>query len=61
MPSRGTTDALFVMRRMQREYRNKKKKLCICVADIKKAFDRVPRKVMEWVKDERIKGFLELG
>ena len=27
MPGRGTTDALFVVRRMQEEYRDKKKKL----------------------------------
>ena len=27
MPKRGTTDTLFVVRRMQEEYRNKKKKL----------------------------------
>ena len=39
-------DALFVVRRMQEEYRDKKKKLYMCFVDIK-AFDRVPRKVME--------------
>ena len=50
MPGRGKTDALFVMQRMQEEYmyRDKKKKLCMCFMDIEKAFDRVPRKVMEW-------------
>ena len=58
MPGRGTTDALFVVRRMQEEYRNKKKKLCICFVDIKKAFDRVPRKVMEWAM--RKKGLPEV-
>ena len=41
MPERGTTDALFVVRRMQKEYRNKKKKLYMCFVDIEKAFDRV--------------------
>ena len=44
---RGTTDALFVVRRMQEEYRDKKKKLNMCFVDIEKAFDRFPRKVME--------------
>ena len=48
MPGRGTTDALFVVRRMQEEYRDKKKKLYMCFVDIEKAFDGVPRKVMEW-------------
>ena len=38
MPGRGTTDALFVVRRMQEEYRDKKK-LCMCFVDIEKAFD----------------------
>ena len=60
MPGRRTTDALFVVRRMQEEYRDKKKKLyCFvdierrkkkklcCFIDIERAFDRVPRKVME--------------
>ena len=39
MPGRGTTDALFVVRRMQEEDRNKKKKLYMCFVDIEKAFD----------------------
>ena len=46
MPGRGTTDALFVVQRMQEEYRDKKK-LYMCFVDIEKAFDRIPRKVME--------------
>ena len=48
IPGRGTTDALFVVRRMQEEYRNKKKNLHMCFMNIEKAFHRVPRKVMEW-------------
>ena len=48
MPGRGTADALFVVRRMQEEYKDKKKKLYMCFVDIEKAFDRVPRKMMEW-------------
>ena len=43
MPGRGTTDALFVVRRMQEKYRDKKKKLFMCFVDIEKAFDKVPR------------------
>ena len=31
MPGRGTTDALFVVRIMQEEYRDKKKKLYMCL------------------------------
>ena len=47
MPGRGTTDALFVVRRMQKEYRDKKKKLYMCFVDIKKVFNRFSRKVIE--------------
>ena len=49
MPGKGTTDALFILRRMQEEFRGRKKKLCLCFVDLEKAFDRVPRKGMEWV------------
>ena len=48
MHGRGTTDALFIVRRMQEEYRDKKKMLYMCFVDIEKAFDRKPRKMMEW-------------
>ena len=33
---------------MQEEYQKKDKKLYMCVVDMKKAFDRVPREVVEW-------------
>ena len=37
-------DAIFIVRRMQKEYQKKDKKLYMCFADMEKAFDRVPRK-----------------
>ena len=40
-------DAIFIVRRMQEEYQKKNKNLHMCFVDMKKAFDRVPRKVME--------------
>ena len=58
MLGRGTTDELFVVRRMQEKYRDKKKKLYMCFVDIEKAFDRVLKKVMEWAK--RKKGLPEV-
>ena len=48
MPGKGTVDAIFIVRRMQEEYQKKDKKLYMCVVDMEKVFDRVPRKVMEW-------------
>ena len=47
MPGREMTCALFIVRRMQEEYRIRKKKLRMYFVDIEKAFDRVLRKVME--------------
>ena len=45
---KGTTNALFILRRMQEEFRGREKKLYMCFVDLKKAFNRIPRKVMEW-------------
>ena len=59
MPGRGTTVALFAMRRMEDENKDKKKKLYICFVDTEKAFDRVPRKVMKW--SMRKKGLSEVS
>ena len=45
MPEKGIVDAMFIVKRMQGEDQKKNKKSFV---DMKKAFDRVPRKVMEW-------------
>ena len=58
MPGRGMTNALFVVRRMHDEYRDKKKKLHKRFVCIEKVFDGVRRKVMEWVM--RKKGLPEV-
>ena len=47
MLERGTIDAVFILRRMQEEYHAKGKKFCMFFVDLEKAFDRVPRKVLE--------------
>ena len=57
MNERGTTDTLFVVRRMQEKDRDKKK-LYMCFVDIEKAFDTVLRKMMEWAM--RKKGLPEV-
>ena len=48
MPGKGTMDAVFILRRLQEEYRKVDKKLYMCFVDMEKAFDRIPRKVIEW-------------
>ena len=58
MPGKGTVDAIFMVRRIQEEYQKKDKKLYMCFVDMEKAFDRVPRKVMEWAM--RKKGLSEV-
>ena len=47
MPGKRILDAIFIVRRMQEKYQ-KEHKLCMCFVDMKKAFDKVSRKVMEW-------------
>ena len=48
LPGKGTTHALFILRRMLEDFGEREQKLYMCFVDLKKAFDRVPRKVMEW-------------
>ena len=59
MPGRGTTDTLLVGRRKQEKHSDKKKKLYMCFVDIEKAFNRVPKKVMDWTM--RKKGLPKLN
>ena len=47
-PRKGTMDAIFIVRRMQDEYQKRTRSSILYFVDMEKAFDRVPRKVMEW-------------
>ena len=48
VPSRGTTDAIFVVRQLQEKYLAANKRLYMAFVDLEKAFDQVPRKVIWW-------------
>ena len=39
---------MFFLRRLQEEYLDKEKKLYMCFVDLEKAFEKVPRRVLEW-------------
>ena len=54
MPGKGTTDALFVVCQVQERFMDKKRPLFFAFVDLEKAFDRVPRAVMEWSLRELI-------
>ena len=46
MKGKGTTDAIFMARQMQQNFRVNGKKLYFGFVDLEKAFDRVPREVI---------------
>ena len=48
VPGRGTTDAIFVVRQLQKKYLAANKRLNMAFVDLEKAFDRVPGKVIWW-------------
>ena len=47
-PSPGTTDAIFILRQLQKKYLAKHRKLYMAFAHLEDAFHRVPPKVLWW-------------
>jgi len=48
MKDKGTTDAIFMARQMQENFRIKDQKLYFGFVDLEKAFDRMLREVISW-------------
>ena len=48
MKGKETTDAIFIVRRMQEKLKAKGKKIYFGLVDLEKAFDRVPREMIRW-------------
>ena len=48
MPERRTADAVFLLRRLSKKFGAKNKKLCFMFVDLEKAFDSVPREVIQF-------------
>ena len=49
VPGRGTTDAIFLEKQLQKRYLAANKRLYMAFVDLEKVFDGVPRKVIRWV------------
>ena len=47
MHVKESIDTVSILRRLQEEYHARGRKLCMCFVDLDKAFDSVPRKVLE--------------
>ena len=45
---KGTVDAIFMMRQLQKKFLEKRKDLFFAFVDLEKAFDKVPREVVRW-------------
>ena len=48
MQGRSTTDAIFILRQLQKKHLVAGKPLYLAFIDLEKAFDRVPREMIWW-------------
>ena len=53
MPGKGSIHAVFPFKEVTIGVLNKEKKLYMCFVDLEKAYDMVPRRVLEWAMRKR--------
>ena len=56
VPGKGTVDAIFMVRQLQKKFLEKRKDLFFAFVDLEKAFDRVPREVDRWALRQLVCG-----
>ena len=52
-PGKGTIDAIFILRQLQEKVLEKREKEFLAFLDLEKAYDRVPRDVVNWCMRKR--------
>ena len=55
MPERGTTDAIFIQRKLQKKYISNRNNTYFAFVDLEKEFDCVPRTVLWWAMRKLVK------
>ena len=53
MPESKVIGTVFILRRLQDEYHDKRKKLCMCFVDLENVFDRA-KNLLKWAMMEKV-------